>query len=61
VCDGARSIDVPLEGGIEVRKGSHTIHLAHLTDSTFTERLVEKFSLPVKGWRGTFDHGHTED
>lgn len=52
VCDGARSIDVPLGGLVEVRTGSHKIHLAHLTDSTFTERLTEKFSLPVAGWRG---------
>lgn len=57
VSDGARSAEVPLGGQVDVRKGSHTVHLAHLTDSTFTERLTKKFSLPIKGWRGEFGPG----
>lgn len=61
VCDGARIVEVPLGGLVEVRRGTHRIHLAHLTDSTFTERLVEKFSLPTKGWRGELDGGSARE
>jgi NAD+ kinase len=57
VCDGSRTIEVPREGLVEVRRGEHTVHLARLTNSTFTERLIEKFSLPTKGWRGELDIG----
>ncbi|MBN2177194.1 MAG: NAD kinase [Demequinaceae bacterium] len=60
VCDGARAIEVPIGGLVEVRRGSAKVHLAHLTDSTFTERLVEKFRLPTKGWRGELADTDTE-
>lgn len=60
VSDGARALDVPLGGVVEVRRGTHMVHLAHLEDSTFTDRLIEKFSLPTKGWRGEFDHDAPE-
>lgn len=52
VCDGARIIDVPLGGIVEVRRGIHKVKLARLTDASFTERLIQKFSLPTAGWRG---------
>jgi NAD+ kinase len=55
VCDGARVIEVPREGLVQVRRGEHTVHLARLTNSTFSERLIQKFSLPTKGWRGELD------
>jgi NAD+ kinase len=31
------------------------VRLARLRKSTFTNRLVKKFSLPVDGWRGPDD------
>lgn len=52
VLDGARSIDVPRGGRVEVRAGAQRIRLARMSDAPFTERLVRKFSLPTLGWRG---------
>ncbi len=61
VCDGSRTIDVPHGGLLEVRRGSHTVRLARLAEATFTERLIQKFSLPTKGWRGELDVRSAEE
>ncbi|WP_026424346.1 NAD kinase [Actinokineospora inagensis] len=50
-CDGRRTFEIPPGGRIEVRDGRRPIRLARLRDETFTERLVDKFELPVHGWR----------
>ncbi|RLK54761.1 MULTISPECIES: NAD kinase [Actinokineospora] len=50
-CDGRRTFDIPPGARIEVRGGKQPIRLARLRDETFTERLVDKFALPVHGWR----------
>jgi NAD+ kinase len=55
VCDGSRTLDLPREALVEVRRGSETVRLARLTGAGFTQRLIEKFSLPTKGWRGELD------
>jgi len=52
VLDGARSIDIPPGTRVELRRGAHAIRLARMSDAPFTERLVKKFDLPTKGWRG---------
>ena len=52
VLDGARSIDIAPGTRVEVRRGAHAIRLARMSDAPFTERLVKKFDLPTKGWRG---------
>lgn len=52
VLDGSRSIDVLRGGRVEVRRGTHPVRLARMSDAPFTERLVRKFSLPINGWRG---------
>jgi len=52
VLDGARSIDIGPGTRVEVRRGEHSIRLARMSDAPFTERLVKKFDLPTKGWRG---------
>ncbi|WP_430866928.1 NAD kinase [Demequina aurantiaca] len=52
ILDGSRSIDVPLGGRLEVRRAEATVLLARMNDEPFTERLVNKFSLPTNGWRG---------
>jgi NAD+ kinase len=52
-CDGRRSLDLPHGARVEVRRGSSPVLLAkppHMR--TFTDTLVEKFDLPVDGWRG---------
>jgi NAD+ kinase len=51
-CDGRRTFDLPPGSRVEVVRGSPPVRLLRLTDQPFTDRLVRKFSLPVKGWRG---------
>ena len=62
-CDGRRKVDLPPGARVEVRRGTRPVLLARLRDSAgragagqvgapFTDRLVEKFGLPVAGWRG---------
>lgn len=51
-CDGRRSTDLPPGARVEVHRGARPVHLARLTAGSFTDRLVEKFDLPVQGWRG---------
>jgi NAD+ kinase len=54
-CDGARKIEVPPGSRLEVRRSSSSVKLARLHDSRFARRLVAKFNLPVKSWRGRDD------
>ncbi len=51
-CDGSRSVDLPADGRVVVRKGTRPVRLAKLSREPFTDRIVEKFELPVRGWRG---------
>ena len=54
-CDGRRKLRLPPGARIEVRRGTLPVLLARVHgDPTgeFTGRLVAKFGLPVKGWRG---------
>lgn len=52
VLDGSRAIDAGRGCVIEVRRGSETVTLARMSDAPFSQRLVDKFSLPTQGWRG---------
>jgi NAD+ kinase len=52
-CDGRRSRALPHGARVEVRRGASPVLLAHTRERTFTDTLVEKFALPVEGWRGT--------
>jgi NAD+ kinase len=54
-CDGRRSWELPPGARVEVTKSNKPVRLARLRTSTFTDRLVNKFSLPVAGWRGPDD------
>jgi NAD+ kinase len=67
-CDGRRKVDLPPGARVEVRRGTRPVLLARLradaaagqpggkgaaeVGAPFTDRLVKKFGLPVKGWRG---------
>ena len=51
-CDGHRSTEFRSGMEIEVVQGRHRLRLARLSESPFTNRLVNKFRLPVDGWRG---------
>ncbi|WP_254431441.1 NAD kinase [Agromyces sp. Marseille-P2726] len=51
-CDGRRTFDLPPGARVVVRKSSVPVRLARLHEAPFTDRLVNKFQLPVSGWRG---------
>ncbi len=51
-CDGHRTTDVRSTTRIEISQGRHRLRLARLSQSPFTDRLVNKFGLRVEGWRG---------
>jgi NAD+ kinase len=53
-CDGRRMVALPPGARIEARRGEHPVRLARLHTAPFTDRLVAKFDLPVRGWRGAF-------
>ena len=52
-CDGSRSVELRMGMEIEIGRGQHRLRLARLSQSPFTDRLVNKFQLPVEGWRGS--------
>lgn len=56
-CDGRRTWELPPGARVEVIKSEKPVLLARLRNSTFTDRLVKKFALPVAGWRG-LDEAH---
>jgi NAD+ kinase len=57
-CDGRRTEVLPRGARVEVRRGSLPVLLARTPHPrTFTDTLVEKFDLPVEGWRGRADDG----
>lgn len=51
-CDGRRIIDLPERARVEVTRDPEDVLLARLHPRPFADRLVEKFDLPVEGWRG---------
>lgn len=51
-CDGQRHIDLPPGSRVEIIGGKVPVLLARIWEGPFTDRLVHKFALPVKGWRG---------
>lgn len=52
-CDGRRQCIVPKGSRVHIRQSSSILRLARLSGAPFTQRLVRKFDLPVKGWRET--------
>jgi NAD+ kinase len=51
-CDGRRKVELAPGARIEVRRGRLPVRFARLHTTSFTDRLVAKFALPVRGWRG---------
>lgn len=49
--DGRRTVSVPDGGRVDVRKASRPVRIARVHASTFGDRLVAKFGLPVRGFR----------
>lgn len=54
-CDGRRTHELPPGARVVVKRSDVPIRVARLSASSFTDRLVRKFSLPVSGWRGPSD------
>ncbi|WP_075726046.1 NAD kinase [Corynebacterium aquilae] len=52
IMDGFRDLHMPPGSRVEVVRGRQPVRWVRLDDSTFTDRLVRKFRLPVVGWRG---------
>lgn len=51
-CDGRRTHDLPPGARVEVTRSNKPVRLARMLTAPFSERLVRKFELPIKGWRG---------
>ncbi|MFC0435112.1 NAD kinase [Kutzneria buriramensis] len=51
-CDGRRLVELPAGTRVEVAHSSTPVKLVRLKQDPFSDRLVNKFALPVQGWRG---------
>jgi NAD+ kinase len=51
-CDGRRSVPVPSSARVRVRRGRLPVRIARLDGWSFADRLVTRFQLPVRGFRG---------
>ncbi|MGL5931159.1 MAG: NAD kinase [Dermatophilaceae bacterium] len=51
-CDGRRAVALPPGARVQVQRSAEPVRVARLGAGVFTDRLVEKFDLPVHGWRG---------
>jgi NAD+ kinase len=50
--DGRRTMPISSGARVEVQRSDLPVRLARLSTKPFTDRLVAKFALPVRGWRG---------
>jgi NAD+ kinase len=50
--DALRKLPLVVGDRVVITRNPHTIKLAHINPTLFTDRLVAKFKLPVEGWRG---------
>ncbi|MDT0353750.1 NAD kinase [Pseudonocardia charpentierae] len=51
-CDGRRTAALPPGARVEVTQGATPVRMVRLDGRPFTDRLVRKFDLPIRGWRG---------
>ena len=49
--DGRRTLDVPQGGRVDVRRAASPVRIARVHATTFGDRLVAEFGLPVRGFR----------
>jgi NAD+ kinase len=50
--DGRRELELPCGGRVEIVRGTNPVRWVRLDSAPFADRMVRKFELPVKGWRG---------
>jgi NAD+ kinase len=55
--DGRRIVQVPDGGRVEVRRSDRPVRIARVNPTSFGDRLVAKFGLPVRGFRDARSHG----
>jgi NAD+ kinase len=48
--DGRRSVDLVAGDIVKIKRSAHKVKFARISTRTFTNRLVEKFRLPVSSW-----------
>lgn len=58
--DGIVGLDAPAGSVVKATRGRRPVRLIRLDDKPFAERLVSKFSLPVRGWRSVHQRQDTE-
>lgn len=51
-CDGRRTVALPPGARVELTRGELPVRMVRLDGRPFADRLVRKFDLPVRGWRG---------
>lgn len=51
-CDGRRVTSVPPGARVELSRGVLPVRMVRLDGRPFADRLVRKFDLPIRGWRG---------
>ena len=51
-CDGRRPVPLPGRASVSICGGDRPVRFARVSPDSFTRRLVDKFELPVAGWRG---------
>ncbi|MGW0044646.1 NAD kinase [Rhodococcus sp. NPDC003348] len=56
-CDGSRTLSLPAGGRVEVVRGANPVKWIRLDSAPFADRMVRKFDLPVRGWRGRGGRG----
>jgi NAD+ kinase len=56
-CDGRRTVDLPPGARVELVRGMVPVRMVRLDGQPFADRLVRKFNLPTRGWRGA-PHTH---
>ena len=50
--DSLRNFELLHGDRVHISKDAGVVHLAHLSNTLFSDRLVAKFKLPIQGWRG---------
>lgn len=50
--DSLRNFELLQGDRVHISKDQQVVQLAHLTDTSFSDRIVAKFKLPIQGWRG---------
>jgi NAD+ kinase len=58
-CDGRRTAALPPGARVEVTQGATPVRMVRLDGRPFTDRLVRKFDLPIRGWRGAPQRPHS--